>query len=106
MHFSKICRVMPQPVVLLFLVFSRIGSNGLIYEFLQRFRLILLRNSAHDGIPDDIAVPIYYIGSGIGINAGGKSSRLAVRVKIHILIRSAFLGQYVLRKFLPHSHPA
>lgn len=65
MHFSKICRVTPHPVVLLFLVFSRIGSNGLIYEFLQRFRLILLRNSAHDGIPDDIAVPIYYIGSGI-----------------------------------------
>ena len=43
MHFSKICRVTPQPVVLLFLVFSRIGSNGLIYELLQRFRLILLR---------------------------------------------------------------
>ena len=40
MHFSKICRVTPQPVVLLFLVFSRIRSNGLIYELLQRFRLI------------------------------------------------------------------
>ena len=58
MHFSKICRVMPQPVVLLFLVFSRIGSNGLIYEFLQRFRLILLRNSAHDGVAHDVAVPV------------------------------------------------
>ncbi len=32
MDFSKICRVTPQPVVLLFLVFSRIGSNGLIYD--------------------------------------------------------------------------
>ena len=78
MHFSKICRVTPQPVVLLFLLFSRIGSNGLIYEFLQCFRLILLRNSAHDGIPHDIALPIYYIGSGVGINTGGKSSRFAV----------------------------
>ena len=79
MHFSKICRVMPQPVVLLFLVFSRIGSNGLIYEFLQRFRLILLRNSAHDGVAHDIAVAVDHIGGGISKDVGSELSDLLHR---------------------------
>ena len=79
MHFSKICRVTPQPVVLLFLVFSRIRSNGLIYELLQRFRLILLRNSAHDGIPDDIAVPIFGAGQYSAFGTGTSTSSVPRR---------------------------
>ena len=64
---------------------------------MQRLRLLLFRDGAYDGFTHDIAATVDHIGGRIGKDVGGKLSRLTVEVKIHILIRSAFLGQYVLR---------
>ena len=38
--------------------------DRLIDELLQRFRLLLLRDGAHDGVTHDVAVAIDHIGGG------------------------------------------
>jgi len=64
---------------------------------LQRLRLILLGDGTYDGLTHDVAVPIHYIGGGEGEDVGGKGSRRAAGIEIHVLIGGALLGQHVLR---------
>ena len=76
---------------------AHIGGKSLVDELLQRFRLLLFRDGAYDGLTHDIAAAVDHIGGGIGKDVGSKFSRLTVGVKIHILIGGALLGQHVLR---------
>ena len=43
-----------------------IGGKNLVDALLQRFRLLLFRDGAHDGFSHDIALAIHYIGGRIG----------------------------------------
>lgn len=66
---------------------------------LQFLRLLLFRNSAHDGVAHDVAVPVNHIGGGIGKDIGGELSRLTVGSEIHILIGRTLLSQYIEEKY-------
>ena len=44
---------------------AHIGGKSLVDELLQRFRLLLFRDSAYDGLAHDIAVAVNHIGGGI-----------------------------------------
>lgn len=60
-------------------------------------RLILFRNSTHDGIAHDIAAAVNHIGGGVCKNAGGEPACLSIGSKIHVLIGRALLGKHILR---------
>ena len=49
---------------------AHIGGKGLIDELLQCLRLLLFRDSAHNRLAHDVAVPVYHIGGGIGKDIG------------------------------------
>ena len=73
-----------------------IGGKSLVEELLQRLRLIFFRDGAYDGFAHDVAVAVNHISGRIGKDVFGKLSCLTIGVKIHILIGSALLGQYIL----------
>ena len=73
-----------------------IGGKSLVDALLQRFRLLLFRDGAHDGFSHDIALAIHHLGGRIGQEVGGELACLTVGVKIHILIRCALLHQHIL----------
>ena len=64
---------------------------------MQRLRLLLFRDGAHDGLTYNIAAAVNHIGSGIGKDVRGELASLTVGSEIHILIGCALLGQYIFR---------
>ena len=74
-----------------------IGGQRLVDLGLQRLRLILFRNSTHDGIAHDIAVAVNHIGGGVCKDAGGELACLSIGSKLHVLIGRALLGKHILR---------
>ena len=57
---------------------AHIGGERLVDLGLQCLRLLLFRNSTHDGVTHDVAVPVNHIGGGIGKDIGGELSRLTI----------------------------
>ena len=76
---------------------AHIGGKSLVDELLQRFRLLLFRDGAYDGVADDVAVSIHHLCGGIGEDVGYEFSGLAVGSEIHVLIGRALLGQHIFR---------
>ena len=72
---------------------AHIGGKSLVDELLQRLRLRLVGDGAHNGITHDVAAAVHHIGGGVGEHVLHKLAGLALGGEVDIGIGDALLGQ-------------
>ena len=66
------------------LLFAGIVRNSIGNQLFQRSHIGLLINTAHDRLPNDVALTVHNIGCGESHDAQCKLAGLAVRIKVDI----------------------